>query len=284
MNVKRKNIHFFTKCFTCLIFMFALLLISLSGCRSSKGFVKKPSKHDMELIRQLVLEAPAFNTINSKMEFKIFPKEGVSVGMKGAMRIHRDSCLILSLQPFAGIEVLKCLIRPDSLFVLSRLHSVYSAESIDKLPYSELMPYYLLESILTNRIFIPGKPKPENEDIERFLSYKGKEGDYISLTQDSFNLSFHIDEDQQQYDQLRVGTENSLKAIEVKYSMFERIDAVIYPRLIEMSTERANKKLKIDLFFLDPSFDKTTDFKFVIPSKYKKVTLDELIKKFSDML
>ena len=266
-----------------MVLMFFLLIILLSGCRSSKEIIQKPSKQDMEVIRQMVLETPAYSTVSSKMEFKIFPKEGVSAGMKGSLKIQRDSCIILSLQPFAGIEVVKFLVRPDSFFVVSRVHSLYSAESIDKLPYNELLPYNLLESILTNRIFIPGKPKAENGDLDRFQSYKGKEGDYISLTQDSFNLSFHIDKDQQ-YDQLRVGTENTLKAIEVNYTMFERTNVGIFPRLVEMKTEEANKKLKATIFFIEPSFNEDTNFKFVISPKYKKVTLAELLKKFSNML
>jgi hypothetical protein len=96
-------------------------------------------------------------------------------------------------------------------------------------------------------------------------------------------LSFRIDEDQQ-YDQLRVSTENTLKAIEAKYSMFERTDIGIYPHMLEMQTDGINKKLKVQLIFLNPSFDKETDFKFVIPSRYKKVTLEEMVKKFSNML
>jgi len=265
------------------IFLFVVFTIFLTGCRASREIVKKPSKHDMELIRQLVLEGHDYKSLNSKVEFKLFPKEGVSVGMKGNIKISRDSCLILSLQPFAGIEIVRCLIRPDSVFVLNRLHSVYSAESIGKFPYSQLKPFYLLEAILTNRVFIPGKIKPDSEDLNVFLSYKGKEGEYISLTQDSFNLSFRIDKDQQ-FDQLRVSTENNLKAIEAKYSMFERTDIGIYPHLLELQTEGVNKKLKAQLLYLNPSFNKETDFKFIIPSKYKKITLVEMVKKFSNML
>lgn len=235
------------------------------------------------MLKELVVEAPSYKTLNSKMEFKIFPKEGVSVGMKGNIRICKDSCIILSLQPFAGIEVARCLIRPDSFFVVSRLHSVYSSESIDKLPYSDLMPYNLIESVLTNRMFIPGETKPDNADLSRFMSYKGKDGHYFSLTKDSFNLSFHIDEDQQ-YNKLRVGTENKLKVVEVNYSMFERASAGIFPRLVEIQTEQGKKTLKMNIFFMEPSFAEKSDFRFPISPKYKKVSMEELMKKFSNML
>lgn len=268
---------------TFLIILLSGFTVLMTGCRSSKAIVKKPSKQEMEVIRSLVLEGTDYNNISSKMEFKIFPKEGVSAGMKGNIKISRDSCLIISLQPFAGIEIVRCLIRPDSVFVISRLHSTYSAESIDRLPFSELKPYHLLEAILMNRIFIPGKVKPENEDLDNFMSYKGKEGEFISYTKDSFNLSFRIDKDQQ-FDQLTVGTENILKALEAKYSKFERTNKGIFPHLLELQTNISNKKLGMQILFLEPSFDKNTDFKFVIPSRYKKLTLEEMLKKFSNML
>ena len=254
-----------------------------TGCRSSKEIARKPTKQDVELLKQAVLAEPTFKIVNSKMEFRIYPKEGVSAGMKGSLRLSRDSCMIISLQPFAGIEIVRCLIRPDSIFVVNKLQSLYSAESIDKVPYSNILNYYTLESIVTNRLFIPGKKKAESDDIDEFMSYKGKEGQYFSIAKDSFNISYHFDEDQQ-YNNLKVGTENVLKALEVNYSMFERSNAGVFPRMVELQTENSGKKLRASFLFLEPAYDKKTDFRFPVSSKYEKVSMKEMINKFSNLL
>lgn len=266
--------------------LFSIILIAsvlFTGCRATKEVAKKPTKQDIELLKQAVLDEPAFKTINSKMEFRIYPKEGVSAGMKGSLKLSRDSCMIISLQPFAGIEIVRCLIRPDSIFVVNKLQSLYSAESIDKVPYPDILNYKTLESIVTNRIFIPGKKKAESGDLDKFMSYKGKEGQYYSIVKDSFNISYHFDKDQQ-YNNMKVGTENILKALEVNYSMFERSNAGVFPRMVELQTENSGKKLRVSFLFMEPSYDKKTDFRFPVSSKYEKVSMKEMIEKFSNML
>lgn len=266
-----------------LIIAISAVTIIMPSCRGSKDVAKKPTKQKMEVIKDLVLEGFAFSNLNSKMEFKIFPKEGVSAGMKGNIKIQKDTCMILSLQPFAGIEAVRCKITPDSIYLLSRLHSTYATEGIDALPYSELKPYYLLQSVLTNRVFIPGKVKPEEKDLEKFMTYNGKEGEFISITQNKYNLAFRID-DEQQYDKLTVGTEDVLKALEVNYTRFERANLGVFPHFIEMTTQNEGKNLKMQVYFLSPAFDINTDFSFDIPKRYKKVTIKEMLDKFSNML
>jgi hypothetical protein len=40
----------------------------------------------------------------------------------------------------------------------------------------------------------------------------------------------------------------------------------------------------MQIFYLKPSFDAKTDFRFDIPAKYKKVTTEELIQRFQNLL
>jgi hypothetical protein len=265
------------------IFLMLISLILFTGCRGSKELVIKPSKQDTELIKQLVLEDPSFESLDSKMEFRFFPKEGVNVGMKGSMKIRRDSCLIISLQPFAGVEMVKCLITPEKMILISRIHSAYSVVNIEDTPFANLKPYELLEPILINRIFFPGNSIPGSKDIDLLKWNKDKEGKYLSLAQDGYELSFRLD-DNQHYNQLIMNTDKDSTRLKVLYSLFKETSTGDFPHQIEMQTFGMKQNYKLELTFLKPSFDTPTDFKFNINSKYKQVPLEDLIKRFQNML
>jgi len=265
------------------ITLLVLSVLLMTGCRSSKEIVTKPSKKDMELLRSLVLDKPVVYQIDSKMEFKISTREGISTSMKGSLKLKTDSCMIFSLQPFAGIEIAKCLIRSDSVFVVSRMHQIYAAESISRMPYASFGLFDIVQKILTNRVFIPGISKPEERDLNRFAWAKQKEGTNLNLTQNDYSLDYSLNDDQQ-YSKLRVYTSGESGNIQVIYSKFEKSDDVVFPYTIEIQANEKDKHLNLQMACLKPVFNTSSDMKFLISAKYKKVTLKELIKRFQDML
>jgi len=263
-----------------------LVLIStlvFSGCRSTREAVVKPTKKDMELLQSLVLEKPAFTTLSSKVDFRLSTKKGISTSMRGSLKLSMDSCMILSLQPFAGIEVAKCMVRTDSFFIVSRLHQLYAAESIKKMPYSSLGLFNLIQKVLINRVFIPGITNPGFRDLSRFSWQKSKKGTKLNLTQNDYSLDYSLNDDQQ-YVGLRAYTGRDSDNIQVDYSQFEKSDGLLFPKFIEMKANDGKKLYDLQIIYLKPVFNETTDTRFPIPSKYKKVTLDELMKRFDNML
>lgn len=268
---------------TIVAFSVAFSMLFVTSCKSSKEVARKPSRHDTEEVKQFVLSRPSFNTMDSKIEFSFSPKEGVSIGMKGNIKMRRDSCMILSLQPFAGIEMAKCLLRQDSIYIISRLHSVYSVISTDDIPYNELAPFSMLTEILTNRIFIPGKNVIRPDDLNKFKMMKEKDGIIMSLNEDSYGMAFRIDQDKH-YNRLVVNALSSPVEMDVDYNDFVDGKTGEFPHKIEINASDSKRKIKVDLNFLKPVFDDNIDLNFKISPRYKKVPLKELIMKFNNML
>lgn len=264
-----------------------LLLYLLSGCRSTKTVVTKPDRHDMDALISLMVDEPPIREMNSKVDFWFSGKEGISTKMRGSIKLKTDSCMILSLQ-FSGIELARCLLRPDSLILVSRLHSIYAAESLQRLPYSTSGLYKILEQVLTNRMFIPGKEEPRERDIDAFVWQKQKEGLKLSLEQRDYVLSYLIDNDQQ-YKHMYLKSAEALGELTVNYSDFQETKSIVFPNLVEIDakTQLAENELstiKLKVTYLKPVFNTATDFNFSIPSKYKQVTLKELFKQVDEML
>jgi hypothetical protein len=263
---------------------FALLLVLLTtGCRSSKQVVTKPSRQDMDVLKSLLVEKPAVRQLNSKVDFWFSSREGISTSMKGSIKLSSDSCMILSLQPFAGIEIARCLIRPDSLVVVSRMHQIYATESLSNLPFSAYDLYNMVEDVLINRIFIPGNNNPSEKDLKRFTWVKNKESTNLTLSQRDYAMPYVLNDDQQ-YSRMSLATSDSTRFVYVNYDDFNASKQLDFPNRLDMQVLGDGKTLRLKVNYQKPAFNAVTDMSFPISDKYRKVTLNELIKRFQDML
>jgi len=260
-----------------------LVFSGVVGCRSSKDVVKKPSESEFKRLDRLVYEHGNFEYLSSKVDFKFMPKAGVSAGMRGTIKLRRDSCLILSVQPFAGIEAVKCLIRKDSIFIVSRLHQTYAVEDLSVLKGSLYMNLELLQSILFNRIFVLGKTNPTPKDLSKFEWHKQKDGNYFRWPNEDYIFDFCLNKEDQ-YSDFKASNPEKQQKIQITYSLFQDETAGEMPYRILFSTDGLKNAFKFQLTYLKPDFEIPADFRFEIPSKYKKETTAELIKRFQKML
>lgn len=279
------NTCFFTSKVKPVIFtiLLSLVLSGFYGCRTTKDVAKKATEKDVKRLEDMVIDEDGFTRLSSKVEFKFSPKEGVSAGMKGTFKMRRDSCMIFSVQPFAGIEAVKCLIRKDSLFIVSRLHKTYAVEDLTKINNAKYLNMELIQALLSNRVFVPGVPKPTEKELSRFESHKVKNGVYYRWPDQDYLLDFCMNDDGL-YNQLKISNPEKQEKVTVTYDLFQEQGESKFPYQIIISTEGSKKVFKFQMNYLKPSFDTSTSFLFEIPSKYKKVTTEELIKKFQGML
>lgn len=262
---------------------FFALLAALPACRSSKGLTKPVASADMKRIEEWLSPERSFRSLESKVEFRLSAKQGVSTALKGTIRMRRDSCIILSFQPFAGIEALKGQIRKDTLVLVSRLHQVYSVESLRGMPYSDYLNLETLQAILSNRIFVPGDPHPNDHKLSRFERKKQKEGLAYRWLEDSFILDFSLNKDNQ-YSMLQASRPELNQSATATYVDFRDASFGPFPYQVKINTEGFKKNWSFQVNYLKPVFDGATDFRFEVPSKYKRVTTKELIERFQNML
>lgn len=261
----------------------ALVLVLSTGCRSSRQVVTKPSRQDMDVLKHQLVEQPAVRQLNSKVDFWFSSREGISTSLKGSIKLSVDSCMVLSLQPFAGIEIARCLIRPDSLVVVSRMHQLYAAESLSNLSFSAYNLYHMVEKVLTNRMFIPGNSHPSEKDLKRFTWVKGKDQTTLTLSQRDYVIDFVLNDDQQ-YNQMRYETADAAARVFVVYEGFSKKKQLAFPSQLDVRSVGGGRTLRLKVTYQKPTFNTDTDMSFPIPSKYRQVTLQELVQRFQNML
>jgi hypothetical protein len=265
------------------VFLLVILGLGFSSCRPSKDTTKRVTKNDVRKLDTFLHQNTPFKTLDAKVDFRFNAKAGIGASMKGFIRMSKDSCIILSVQPFAGIEAVRCLIVKDSIILVSRLHQIYAVETLNNLTYKDFLNISTLQDLLTNRIFVPGDLNLDERKLARFDQLKQKEASGYRWSEDSFILDFLMNKDDQYY-KLKAFKPESKETVTVNYAQFKEEVFGLFPRQVDVSTAALKQNISMQITFSKPTFDGRTDFKFDIPAKYKRVSSTDLIKRFQDML
>lgn len=259
------------------------LSAGLTGCRSSKEITRKIASADVKKLEGFLHQSTPYRTLDSKVAFTFNPKQGVGASMKGSIRMSKDSCILISIQPFAGIEAVKCLIVRDSIVLVSRLHKLYAVEKLSQFAYKDYVNISAIQDILTNRIFVPGDQNPNDRKIARFDRFRQKETEGFRWAENSYILDFTVNKDNQ-YVTLKAFRPEWDQQVFVNYSLFSAENGVDFPHVMAITTEGFKVNYNLQITYMKPQFNTATDFRFDIPSSYKKVTTTELIKRFQNLL
>jgi hypothetical protein len=265
------------------VFFGVVLAAGLTGCRSSKEITRKVATGDVRKLEGLLHQATPFKTLDSRVEFKFNPKQGVGASMKGTIRLSKDSCILISVQPFAGFEAVKCLIVKDSIVLVSRLHKIYAVEKLSQYAIKEYVNVSALQDILTNRIFVPGDQNPNERKIARFDRFHKNDTEGFRWAENSFILDFIVN-NENQYATLKAYRPEWDQKVQVNYSLFAPENDIDFPHIVGFTTEGLKMNYNLQIQFLKPQFNTPTDFRFDIPSSYKKVTTNELIKRLQNLI
>jgi len=260
-----------------------VLTIGLTGCRSTKEITHKVVSGDVRKLESLLHQTYPFKTLDSKVEFKFNPKQGVGASMRGTIRMNKDSCILISIQPFAGFEAMKCLIVRDSIVLVSRLHKIYSVEKLSQYAFKEYVNISALQDVLTNRIFVPGDQNPNERKIARFDRFHKNDTEGFRWAENSYILDFILNKDNQ-YATLKAYRPEWDQQVLVNYSLFSAENDVDFPHSLVLTTEGLKENYNFQIQYLKPQFNTPTDFRFEIPSSYKKVTTKELFKRLQDLI
>ena len=124
------NMHYFklpTFLFLSFLFLCASCGVKKNTIGASKGVLKEKSSNF--LIKELTKQYIEYDWFVGKARMN-GSRDGQSMTFTGNIRIKRDSVIWMSLSKI-GFEGFRIMIRPDSVFVLSRLERLYIAEDLE---------------------------------------------------------------------------------------------------------------------------------------------------------
>lgn len=248
-------------------------LVLIPACSPTKKLFKKTDPY--QRIQLILDQHKSFDRLESKVNIN-FKTSQSSNSLAAQVRIQKDSCLWISLQPFLGIEVGRLLLTTDSVFVMNRLQKSYALAALSEQNIGNDQAVYALRaltSVLSNQFFVPGNKKISAKDfdlqeIDKELvmssSYKGDkaifyintEGEYHHARLESSLLNFPLI---------------------VDYSLFQSTTFGSFPSRVVLSFQEGNEETELRLDYLRPAYNTMLSFDFPLPGNYKQTSLESIL-------
>lgn len=249
-----------------------LVLVTVTvSCKTKKILVKTPPKETTvpvavnktaENLSLLKGKDFSYTTISLKAKADL-NIDGNENGVNMNIRIKKDEKIWVSITAFAGIEVARALITPDSLQVLSRLQ----ATALKK-PFSYIyqftnrqITFKMLQSVLTGNTIDEFMNEPADLTLNSGLfNLKGEKATlaYTLL----FNTLLKPSE-------LNLNDVKAGKALKVEYANYQDVDAIRFPSVLKMNSMSGKKKISIVFDFSKIERNVQLDFPFTVPKRFE---------------
>lgn len=269
-----------------LAILLLILTASLVGCKSKKRTIDGSVTKEWEFnnaLNDVLQNELQYTTLSAKGGFEL--RAGGQSGKKvtAVYKIIKDSIMQISIRvPLLG-EVVCINLTPDSAVIIDRLKGRYASEMYSKSDFMKSIDfnYYNLQSLLTNKLFVPGKQMIQPADYSRFKLSKVTDVLMLQTSgEPDIAYNFAVDGTEKIVSVL-IAKKDLDSTLQFTYSDFIKDSEQVYPTVIEgaLSTE----KYKLGFAVTYPSLEidkKNMRVDTNIPRKYTKVSIQELLEPY----
>lgn len=271
------------------VFLTIVILLTLgllAGCKSKKAVVD-----DGSLNKDWNFNTALNDVLQKELQYKTLSTKGSVEFKQGSSgkkltayyKIIKDSVMQASIRmPIIG-EVMRVNFTPDSVVVMDRVRGRYTVEQFtdSKFLQSTSLNYYNLQSLLTNKLFLPGEQSVKPKDYSKFkmssvtdvlmLQTAGK-SDLI------YNFAIGA---QEKIVSVLVAKKDFDATMQFTYSDFINEKGRIYPTVLDASLSWSGHNMGMTISYSTLEIDKS-DMRVdtSIPNKYNKVSFETLIEPY----
>lgn len=263
-----------------LIFSVLTLLFIGTGCSSKKKMTKATLREftASHLIKEVQENEFDFDSFQAKMNLKIETADK-SFSTKGQLRMQKDSIIWTSISAPLGVEVLRMMVTPDSVFMLNRNDKTYLIENISV--FNDISP------MITTIDFIQAVLVGNDINLRESDNYKIsiKDGQYNLLISNELKKTIKQSDDEWKVmlkdiwidPQLFKITKyyikeyaDSKRKIELEYSDFEEVNGKYIPTKISIDIH-GDFLLKAEISYSNIVVGDNIEFIFNVPKKYDRI-------------
>lgn len=249
------------------IVTFSVLLFALLGMSSCKKAPSSTAKKP--LYEQLGIKNTDFDFFEARGKLT-YEDDEQRLKSSAIIRMAKDSLIWVSLRPALGIEALRVLIRPDSAFMIDRLHNEYMAYDIEGL--SQKLNFDLDFGLL--QAMILGNTLPLEGDFDDPIT--GEEVFLVTQRAAPFEVESQISRRNRKLLRLNVNDTLSSNRMQVAYEDFRSLDKNrTLPHKsfgqVEYTYKGARKTSSLETVWQRISFPtEALSFPFTVPDKFKQ--------------
>lgn len=247
-----------------LLFLLVALLF-ITSCKSKKQLTaaassKKITSKTKVKADDLIKHEADFKTFQAKSKTSI-SLDGKTFDVNLNLRIKKNEVIWASITAFAGIEVARVLITPDSIKLINRTESTYIEKPFSFIHNytSDKIDFKALESLLIGNsipfTLTTGEINVENDAI----IVKGSEGK-VSFNNRYSNLLRPVN--------VQLQNNYSGQQLSVRYNTYSLFADKQLPVNLTIISKINSKNINLDIEYLSPQFDVPQDYPFSVPKRF----------------
>lgn len=263
-----------------------LLVLILTSCSTSRNALRNTTIGGLsgtEYMEKVIEWTPSRDNLTARARIELNVGSSSPMSVNANMRVRRGEIIRFSVAPILGIEVARIDITPDKIMAVDRMNKRYvelGFAEISSLLNTEL-DFNILQSLILNEIFIPGKDKLSVADVSGFTlsPYADRARLQVKGTK-RIGYSFFTSATDGRLEETVIALKDLPYSLHCRYADFTMLGNDVFPQSIEMMSEGADKKYSLDMKLSRINTDSNWDSKTELSSKYRKMSVQELLKLF----
>lgn len=255
---------------------FVKILLALTVCLFVSSCKTKQTDTTSEQSR-VSTKSDVFRTLSiDKVTFSL-TLAGQEMNSGGSIRIARDSVIICSIMPFAGLEFFRVAINKHGVVIINRVDKKFVSVSYDEMRMNGMeLNYSTFEAIFTNRLFLYGDDYFPNASDFSATEMNGR----IKLSRTKGNVLQEFE-----YNQNKELSSGSLSIgsdyfTEWRYSDYFNVRNIRFPQTTFFSIRKGTIRRDLTMTVEKIELDKDRNFEVKIPSSYQRISMDDFLKSY----
>ncbi len=263
--------------------LFVLILTSCSTSRNSLRNTMIGGLSGTEYMEKVIEWTPARENLTARAAIELNTGSSTPFSVNANMRIRRGEIIRISVAPFLGIEVARIDITPQKILAVDRMNKRYvelGFSEISSLLNTEL-DFNILQSLILNEIFLPGKEKLSLSDAEKFsLTPSDNRAQLQVKGTKRIGYSFFTSATDGHLEETVISLNSLPYSLHCQYDDFIMLGNDVFPQNIEMFSEGTDKRYSLKMKLSRIGEDSNWDVGTELSSKYRKMSFQELLKLF----
>lgn len=266
-------------------YLFLLILI-LTSCSTSKNSLRNTMIGGLsgtEYMEKVIEWTPSRQNLTARTRLELNTGSASPISVNANMRIRRGEIIRITVAPFLGIEVARIDITPEKILVIDRMNKRYVELGFGELSslLNTELDFNILQSLILNEIFIPGREKLSQSDAERFaLSSYGNQAKLQVKGTKRIGYSFFTSATDGRLEETVISLKGLPYSLHCRYTDFTMLGNDVFPQSVEMQSEGTDKKYSLSMKLSRIGTDSDWDAKSEVSSKYRKISIQELLQLF----
>lgn len=259
----------------------SLLVVSCSTSRKTLRNTMIGELSGTDYMEKVIEWTPSRENVTARAKIEL--NAGASpMSVNANLRIRRGEIIRISVAPFLGIEVARIDITPKHILAVDRMNKRYVEVGFSEISgmLNTELDFNIIQSLMLNEIFLPGKDKLSLSDADRFmLSSSGNQACLQVKGTRRIEYSFFTSAADGRLEETVASLKGAPYSLHCRYDDFIMLGSDVFPQTIDMYADGTGKKYSLNMKLSRIGTDSDWDAETELSSKYKKMSLQELLTK-----